>query len=99
MGPTPDDPTLFVAPGESGPGCAVRLTQLWPHGPQRGTLGMAGIEAHLLESEIMTKKTAAKKRVVKNSAKTGNFTHKDARTAARKAAQKRTATSGKAKAR
>lgn len=45
----------------------------------------------------MAKKTAPKKRVVQKSAKTGNFTHKAARAAARKAAAKRTTSSVKSR--
>jgi hypothetical protein len=39
----------------------------------------------------MSKKVATKKRVVKNSAKTGKFSHKAARVAAKKAAARRKA--------
>lgn len=46
----------------------------------------------------MAKSTGTKKRVVKNSAKTGNFSHEAARAAARKVAQKRTSSNGRSKA-
>lgn len=39
--------------------------------------------------DAMGKETTLKKRVVKNSAKTGKFSHKAARVAAKKAATKR----------
>jgi hypothetical protein len=39
--------------------------------------------------DAMAKKSTLKKRVVKNSAKTGKFSHKAARVAAKKAAAKR----------
>lgn len=46
--------------------------------------------------DVMEKKSTLKKRVVKNSARTGKFSHKAARVAAKKAAAKRNSSRSKA---